>query len=89
MISSSSDGRVRRAIASKFIDLGIISSPVKPKTQKLVITAFLPYTLSVKETVLVMTVMTSFKTQPLENFEQDLVSVLVLAFQEKTVWVQV
>ena len=41
MISSSSDGRVRRAISSKVVDLGIISSPVKPKTQKLVFTASL------------------------------------------------
>ena len=41
MISSSSDGRVRKAIASKVVDLGIISSPVKPKTQKLVFTASL------------------------------------------------
>ena len=39
MISSSSDGRVRRAIASEFVDLGMIASPVKPKTQKLVFTA--------------------------------------------------
>ena len=36
MISSSSDGRVRRAIASEVVDLGLIPSPVKPKTQKLV-----------------------------------------------------
>ena len=41
MISSSSDGQVRRAIASEVVDLGIIPSPVKPKTQKLVSTAFL------------------------------------------------
>ena len=41
MISSKSDGRVRRAIASEVVDLGIIPSPVKPKTQKLVSTAFL------------------------------------------------
>ena len=41
MISSRSDGRVRRAIASKVADLGIIPSPVKPKTQKLVSTASL------------------------------------------------
>ena len=41
MISSSSDDRVRRAIASEFVDLGIISSPMKPKTQKLVFTASL------------------------------------------------
>ena len=41
MISSSSDGRVRRAIASEVVDLGMIPSPVKPKTQKLVFTASL------------------------------------------------
>ena len=41
MISSSSDGRVRRAIASEVVDLGMILSPVKPKTQKLVVTASL------------------------------------------------
>ena len=41
MISSRSDGRVRRAIASEVVDLGIIPSPVKPKTQKLVFTASL------------------------------------------------
>ena len=39
MISSKSDGRVRRAVASEVVDLGIIPSPVKPKTQKLVSTA--------------------------------------------------
>ena len=39
MISSSSDGRVRRAIASEVVDLGLIPSPVKPKAQKLVFTA--------------------------------------------------
>ena len=41
MISSSSYGRVRRAIASEVVDLGMILSPVKPKTQKLVFTASL------------------------------------------------
>ena len=41
MISSRSDGRVRRVIASEVVDLGIIPSPVKPKTPKLVSTAFL------------------------------------------------
>ena len=41
MISSSSDGRVRRVIASEVVDLGMIPSPVKPKTQKLVFTASL------------------------------------------------
>ena len=41
MISSKSDGLVRRAIASEVVDLGINPSPVKPKTQKLVSTAFL------------------------------------------------
>ena len=40
-ISSSSDGRVRKAIASEIVDVGIIPSPVKPKTQKLVFTASL------------------------------------------------
>ena len=40
-ISSSSDGRVKRAIASEVVDLGIIPSPVKLKTQKLVFTASL------------------------------------------------
>ena len=39
MISNSSDGRVRRAIASEGVDLGIIPSPMKPKTQKLLFTA--------------------------------------------------
>ena len=34
MISSCSDGRVKRAIASKVVDLGIISSPLKPNAQK-------------------------------------------------------
>ena len=38
---SRSDDRVRRAIASEVVDLGIIPSPVKPKTQKLVFTASL------------------------------------------------
>ena len=41
MISSSSDGLVRRAIASEVVDLGMILSPVKPKTQKLLFTASL------------------------------------------------
>ena len=41
MISSRSDGRVRRAIALEVVDLCIITSPVKPKTQKLVSTASL------------------------------------------------
>ena len=41
IISSSSDGRVRRAIASEVVDFGMIQSPVKPKTQKLVFTASL------------------------------------------------
>ena len=40
-ISSSSDGRVRRAIASEVVNLGIITSSVKPRTQKLVFTASL------------------------------------------------
>ena len=41
MISSNSDGRVRRAIASEVVNLGIIPNPVKPKTQLLVFTASL------------------------------------------------
>ena len=41
MISSSSDGRVRRAIASEVVDYGMIPNPEKPKTQKLVFTASL------------------------------------------------
>ena len=41
MISSNSDGRVRRAIASEVVDLGISPNLVKPKTQKLVFTASL------------------------------------------------
>ena len=39
MISSSSDGRLIRAVGSEVVDLGIIPSPVKPKSQKLVFTA--------------------------------------------------
>ena len=39
MIRSSSDGRVKRAFASEVVDLGIIPSLVKRKTQKLVFTA--------------------------------------------------
>ena len=39
IISSRSDGRVKREIALEVVDLGIIPSPVKPKTQKLVSTA--------------------------------------------------
>ena len=38
-ISCRSDGRVRRAITSEVVDLGIIPSPVKLKTQKLLFTA--------------------------------------------------
>ena len=41
MISSSSDGRVRRTIALEVVNLSIIPSSVKPKTQKLVFTASL------------------------------------------------
>ena len=40
MISSSSDGRVRRAIASEVVDLALNPSPVKPKTQKIDIRSF-------------------------------------------------
>ena len=39
MISNSSDGRMSGTIASKVDDFGLIPSSVKPKTQKLVITA--------------------------------------------------
>ena len=41
IISGSSDGRVLRAITSEVVDLGMVPSPVKPKTQKLVLTASL------------------------------------------------
>ena len=41
VISSSSDGLVRRAIVSEVVDLGMIQSLVKSKTQKLVFTASL------------------------------------------------
>ena len=41
VISSNLDGRVRRVIVSEVVNLGIIPSPVKPKTQKLVFTASL------------------------------------------------
>ena len=41
MIGSSSDGRVRRAITSEVVDLGMIPSLVKLKTQKLLFTASL------------------------------------------------
>ena len=41
MISSSSDGRVRRAIALEVVHLGMIPSLMNPKTQKLVFTASL------------------------------------------------
>ena len=41
IISSSSEGLVRRAIASEVVDLGMIPHPVKPKTQKLLFTASL------------------------------------------------
>ena len=65
MISSTSDGRVRRAIASEVVNLGIIPSSVKPKTQK---SQLLYLTLSIKGTVLIMMVMTIFKTQNLRIF---------------------
>ena len=74
---------MRRAIASEVVNLGII--PLKPKTQKLIFSQLLYLTLSVKRTALVMLVMTIFKTQNLKNFEQVLVSVSVLKFEEKTV----
>ena len=67
-ISSSSDGRVRRAIASEVVDLGMIPSPVKPKTQKLLFTASLYSTLSVKGIAPVRMVMTIFKTQNHRKF---------------------
>ena len=60
MISSRLDGRVSKAIASEVDHLGIIPSPVKLKAQKLVFTVVL--TLSTKGTVLLMMVMTIFKT---------------------------
>ena len=41
IIGSSSDGRVRTAIASEVVNLGVIPSSVKPKTQKLVFIASL------------------------------------------------
>ena len=41
IISSSSDGRESRTIASEIVRLGLFASPVKPKTQKLVFTASL------------------------------------------------
>ena len=68
MISSTSDGQVKRAVASDVVDLGTIPSPVKPMTQKLVFTASLFLTLSFKETVEVMMVMIIFKTQNLTKF---------------------
>ena len=82
IISSSSDGRVRRTIASEGVDLGIIPSPVKPKTQKLVFRAsqVLYLKLSIKETVLVRQLL---KPHTVKNSEQ----VLVSTFQGKTVWV--
>ena len=65
MISGTSDGRVRRAIASEVVNLGIIPSSVKPKTQK---SQLLYLTLNIKGTVLIMMVMTIFKTQNLRKF---------------------
>ena len=82
MINSSSDDRVKRAIASEVVDFGKMPSPVKPKTQKLVFTAFY-LTLSTKRTVMVMMEMTILKPKTLEKFQQVLVS--ILTFQEKTV----
>ena len=68
--------------------LGYNSSPVKSKTQKFVFTASLFDAHSIKGTVLVMMVMTIFlKPKTLKTFEQVLVSVSVLTFQEKTVLV--
>ena len=84
MISSNSDGRVRRAIASKIVDLGIIPNPVKPKTQKLVFTASV-FDAQYQRNRSGMMVMTILKPKTLENSEQVLISVLVLTFQEKTV----
>ena len=37
-VSRSSDGQLIRARASEVVDLDIIQSPMKPKTQKLVFT---------------------------------------------------
>ena len=84
MISSNSDGRVRRAIASKIVDLGIIPNPVKPKTQKLVFTASV-FDAQHQRNRSGMMVMTILKPKTLENSEQVLISVLVLTFREKTV----
>ena len=61
MISSGSDGRVRRAIASEVVDLGFIPNLVKPKAEKKY-SQLLYLTLSIKGTVLLMMVMTIFKT---------------------------
>ena len=86
MISSNSDGRVKRAIASEVVDLGVISNPVKPKTQKLVFTASL-FDAQHQRNCSGMMVMTISKPKTLENSEQVLVSVSILTFQEKTVFV--
>ena len=67
MISSSSDGQVRRAIASEVVDLGMVPNPMKPKTQKLVFTASL-FDAHIKRTVLVGMVMTIVETQNLRKF---------------------
>ena len=85
MISSKSDGRVRRAIASEIVDLGIIPSPVKPKTQKLVFTAFLFNAQHYRNCFGNHGDDDFLKPKTLENSEQVLVSVSVLTFQEKTV----
>ena len=60
-ISSHLDGRVSKAITSEVDHLGLISSPVKPKAQKLIFTV-LYLTLSTKGTVLLMMMITIFKT---------------------------
>ena len=61
MISSSSDVRVSRVIASEVVDLGLIPEFSEPKTQKLVFTAS-AFTRSIRGTVLLIMVMTIFKT---------------------------
>ena len=86
MISSSSDGRVRRAIASEVVNLGIILSPVKPKTQKLVFTVSLFDAQHYKNCTSNVGDDNFFKPKTLENFEQVVVSASVLTFQKKQFW---
>ena len=58
MISTSLDGRVRRAIASEVVDLGLTTSLVKPKAKNWY-SQLHYFTISIKRTVLAMMVMTS------------------------------